>query len=117
MSDIQQTVALVVEDHRIDVEKSLADLLMAPPVKLTIDGRQLEVPATTLAPDPATNKPVARPTTIYDASQKLGLKIPILCHQQHMNPVAVCRFCVVELGYSDDKDPNKVNWQPRLAPS
>ena len=29
---------------------------------------------------------------------KLGIKIPILCHREHMNPVAVCRFCAVDVG-------------------
>src|SRR5215510_14152116 len=98
MSDIQETVSLIIEDHRIDVEKPLADLLKAPPVRLNIDGKDVEVPATSLAVDPATNKPFARPTTIYDTALKLGIKIPILCHREHMTPVAVCRFCVVDTG-------------------
>src|SRR5436190_18586041 len=77
MSDIQQTVSMIIEDHHIEVEKSLADLLKTPPVRLTIDGKDVEVPATSLAEDPATKKPFARPTTIYDAALKLGIKIPI----------------------------------------
>lgn len=36
-------------------------------------------------------------TSIYDAAQKNDVYIPILCHQQHMTPVAVCRVCTVEI--------------------
>ena len=52
-------------------------------VKVSIDGREVEVPSG---------------TTIYDAAQKLGIKIPVLCHREHMNPVAVCRVCAVDVG-------------------
>ncbi|HEX8200359.1 MAG TPA: cyclic nucleotide-binding domain-containing protein [Isosphaeraceae bacterium] len=54
----------------------------APMVTLTIDGRTVQVP---------------RGTTIYDAAAQLDIAIPILCHREHMNPVAVCRACVVEV--------------------
>src|SRR5258708_2958319 len=54
-----------------------------PVVKVTIDGHEVEVPSG---------------TTIYDAAQKIGIKIPILCHREHMNPVAVCRVCAVDAG-------------------
>ncbi|MEI8108128.1 MAG: cyclic nucleotide-binding domain-containing protein [Verrucomicrobiota bacterium] len=45
-------------------------------------------------------------TTIYDAAVQLYVRqpgdeakipIPILCHQPHMTPVAVCRLCVVQI--------------------
>jgi CRP-like cAMP-binding protein/Fe-S-cluster-containing hydrogenase component 2 len=52
------------------------------PVTLTIDGREVQVP---------------QGTTIYDAAAKLDIAIPILCHREHMTPVAVCRACVVEV--------------------
>jgi CRP-like cAMP-binding protein/Fe-S-cluster-containing hydrogenase component 2 len=54
-----------------------------PLVKVTIDGHEVEVPSG---------------TTIYDAAQKIGIKIPILCHREHMTPVAVCRVCAVDAG-------------------
>lgn len=57
--------------------------MTASSVKLTIDGREVEVPAG---------------TTIYDAAARLGIKIPILCHREHLRPVAVCRACVVDVG-------------------
>ncbi|RUL88392.1 cyclic nucleotide-binding domain-containing protein [Tautonia sociabilis] len=61
----------------------------APPVSLTIDGRKVSVPAG---------------TTIYDAATRAFVKqagdrnpIPILCHREHMTPVAVCRVCTVDV--------------------
>jgi CRP-like cAMP-binding protein/Fe-S-cluster-containing hydrogenase component 2 len=73
-------------------------------VTLTIDGQEIAVPATKQAYDPLYKKKVEIPTTIYDAAQALADQtkgqnpIPILCHREHINPVAVCRMCVVEVG-------------------
>src|SRR5271165_6458765 len=73
-------------------------------VQLTIDGQVVSVPPTQTAYDPQFKKHVEIPTTIYDAAQALAQKsagknpIPILCHREHVNPVAVCRVCVVETG-------------------
>ena len=55
----------------------------APEIQLTIDGRQISVPAG---------------TTIFDAARINGIPIPTLCHQQNENPVGVCRVCVVDVG-------------------
>jgi CRP-like cAMP-binding protein/Fe-S-cluster-containing dehydrogenase component len=98
MSTTENIASLVLEDHVVEVEQEVAALLSRPPVKLTIDGREVEVPPATLGRDPNTGREYARPTTIYDAAQKLGIDIPILCHREHMTPVAVCRFCVVDTG-------------------
>src|SRR3954468_22617765 len=92
----QNVFAAIVDEHYIE-EQKLAQLLQAPPAKLKIDGKEITIKRTSYATDPATGKPFARPTTIYDAAKELGLDIPILCHREHMTPVAVCRFCVVEL--------------------
>ncbi|MBI4470719.1 MAG: cyclic nucleotide-binding domain-containing protein [Acidobacteria bacterium] len=53
-----------------------------PAVHLTIDGRATTVPAG---------------TTVFDAARTLGIPIPTLCHQSNMEPVGVCRECVVEI--------------------
>ena len=80
-------------------------------VTIKIDGRDVTVPKAVPAPMPkapssatATGSPTPRATTIYDAASELFVKsmgdrnpIPILCHQEHMNPVAVCRVCTVEI--------------------
>jgi CRP-like cAMP-binding protein/Fe-S-cluster-containing dehydrogenase component/ferredoxin len=55
----------------------------APEIQLTIDGKQVSVPAG---------------TTIFDAARINGIPIPTLCHQQNENPVGVCRVCVVDVG-------------------
>src|ERR1017187_2625965 len=54
-----------------------------PDVTLTIDQREVIVPAG---------------TTIFDAARMSGISIPTLCHQQNETPVGVCRVCVVDIG-------------------
>jgi Fe-S-cluster-containing dehydrogenase component/CRP-like cAMP-binding protein len=52
--------------------------------------------------------PKLRKTTIYDAAselvrrgewtkEELDRRIPVLCHREHLNPVAVCRMCSVHV--------------------
>ena len=53
------------------------------PVTLTIDDRAVTVP---------------RGTTIWQAARELGIDIPVLCHYPRMEPVGVCRMCVVDIG-------------------
>ena len=52
-------------------------------VTLTVDGCQITVP---------------QGTTIYDAARRLGIDIPVLCHDDRYDPVGVCRMCVVDTG-------------------
>jgi formate dehydrogenase major subunit len=52
-------------------------------VTLTIDGRPVTVPDG---------------TTIYDAAARAGVDIPVLCHSDRLDPVGVCRMCVVDVG-------------------
>src|SRR5208337_5115536 len=54
-----------------------------PDVTLTIDQREVVVPAG---------------TTVFDAARLSGIVIPTLCHQQNETPVGVCRLCVVDAG-------------------
>jgi len=54
-----------------------------PDVTLTIDGQQVTVPAG---------------TTIWEAARDAGIDIPVLCHSDGMDPVGVCRMCVVDVG-------------------
>ena len=53
-------------------------------ITLTIDGRDVTVPAG---------------TTIFQAARKLGIEIPHLCHDPSLNlpPSSSCRLCVVEI--------------------
>ena len=55
----------------------------APPaISLTIDGREVSVPAG---------------STILDACRALGTDVPTLCYLENLTPVNVCRVCVVEV--------------------
>lgn len=52
-------------------------------VSLTIDGRAVTVPAGTL---------------IVDAAKKAGVDIPVFCYHPKLDPVGMCRQCLVEIG-------------------
>ena len=51
-------------------------------IRLTVDGRTVEVPAG---------------STILDAVNAAGAHVPTLCHLKGNSPVASCRVCVVEV--------------------
>ncbi|HEX4698188.1 MAG TPA: formate dehydrogenase subunit alpha [Actinomycetes bacterium] len=52
-------------------------------VAVAIDGQAVSVPAG---------------TTIWTAARDAGIDIPVLCHDERMDPVGVCRMCVVDVG-------------------
>ncbi len=82
-------------------------------VTLEIDGQSVTVPLAEPLKDANGNtvqdlegRTTPRYTTIYDAAVRLyvheagdeaKIPIPTLCHLPHMNPVAVCRLCVVQI--------------------
>ena len=51
-------------------------------VAVTIDGKAVRVP---------------EGSTLLDACRRLGIDTPTLCYLENLNPVNVCRVCVVEL--------------------
>ena len=51
-------------------------------VTLTINGQTVQVPAG---------------TTILEAAEKAGIKIPTLCYLKDINKIAACRMCVPEV--------------------
>ncbi|MEJ2201646.1 MAG: 2Fe-2S iron-sulfur cluster-binding protein, partial [Desulfuromonadaceae bacterium] len=51
-------------------------------VTLTIDGKTARVPAG---------------TTILEAAQQVGIRIPTLCWLQKVSPTGACRICVVDI--------------------
>ncbi|HUB26253.1 MAG TPA: cyclic nucleotide-binding domain-containing protein [Tepidisphaeraceae bacterium] len=51
-------------------------------VTLQIDGQTVTVP---------------EKTTVWEAARRAGVVIPALCHKEDLNPVAVCRVCVVDV--------------------
>jgi len=52
-------------------------------VTLTIDGKQVTVPEGTF---------------VVDAAKKIGIDIPVFCYHPKMEPVGMCRMCLVEIG-------------------
>ena len=51
-------------------------------VKLNIDGNEIEV---------------SKGTTVYTATQKLGIDVPIFCYMDRMPPFGACRVCLVDV--------------------
>jgi NADH-quinone oxidoreductase subunit G len=56
---------------------------MAKEISLTIDGQSVSVPEGTL---------------IVDAAKKIGIDIPVFCYHPKMEPVGMCRMCLVDIG-------------------
>jgi NADH-quinone oxidoreductase subunit G len=56
---------------------------MAKMVSLTIDGLPVTVPAGML---------------VVDAAKQIGIDIPVFCYHPKMEPVGMCRQCLVEIG-------------------
>jgi CRP-like cAMP-binding protein/Fe-S-cluster-containing hydrogenase component 2 len=96
-------------------------------VTLSIDGRTITVKKAVPATDSqgillkdASGRAIPRATTIYDAATVLfkdtpaGNPIPILCHREYMDPVAVCRLCVVEIA---KEKRGKVQRERKLLPA
>ncbi len=52
-------------------------------VTLTINGKQATVPDG---------------TTVVDAAKSVGIDIPVFCHHPKLEPVGMCRMCLVEIG-------------------
>ena len=55
---------------------------MPDPVRLTIDGREIEAPAGTL---------------VIDAAKRAGIEIPAFCYYEGLSLQAACRMCLVEV--------------------
>ncbi len=56
---------------------------MTKQVSLTIDGKQVTVPERTY---------------VADAAKMAGIDIPVFCHHPKLEPVGMCRMCLVEIG-------------------
>jgi len=83
---------------------------MTKQVTLTIDGKQVTVSDGML---------------VVDAAKVAGIDIPVFCYHPKMEPVGMCRQCMVEIGRPmidratgkailDDKDESKVQFMPKL---
>jgi NADH-quinone oxidoreductase subunit G len=56
---------------------------MSEQVTLTIDGKQITAP---------------EGTGLVDAAKMAGIDIPVFCHHPKLEPVGMCRMCLVEIG-------------------
>ena len=56
---------------------------MTKQVTLTIDGKQVSAP---------------EGTGLVDAAKMAGIDIPVFCHHPKLEPVGMCRMCLVEIG-------------------
>src|SRR6266498_19138 len=56
---------------------------MSKQVRLTIDEKQVTVP---------------EGTVVADAAKMAGIDIPVFCHHPKLEPVGMCRMCLVEIG-------------------
>ena len=79
-------------------------------VTLTIDNKQVTVPAGTL---------------VVDAAKRAGIAIPVFCYHPKMEPAGMCRMCLVEIGRPmmdratnkpvlDEKGEPKIQFMPKL---
>ena len=79
-------------------------------VNLTIDGKTVSVPPGTL---------------IVDAAKKVGVDVPVFCYHPKMEPVGMCRMCLVEIGrplidratgqpFLEDDGSPKIQFGPKL---
>ena len=109
----------LIGDQMVTLGRSFDQLFSDKPVKLTIDGQEIEINRIIRGYDAMDRRVPARRTTVYDAVNALYLKsqgaqtgaapeaganapgtmrpVPVLCHREHMRPAAVCRVCMVEL--------------------
>jgi NADH-quinone oxidoreductase subunit G len=78
-------------------------------VTLTIDGIQVTVP---------------EGTGVVDAAKMAGIDIPVFCHHPKLEPVGMCRMCLVEIGrpvrdratgqFVMDNGQPKIQYMPKL---
>ena len=84
--------------------------MMSDLISINIDNQEIEVPKGTL---------------VVDAAKHLGNDIPVFCYHPKMDPVGMCRMCLVEVGQLnrdldtddvvlDETGEMRINWMPQL---
>jgi NADH-quinone oxidoreductase subunit G len=73
--------------------------MTSPKVRLTIDGQPIEVPAGTL---------------LVEAAKQAGRNVPVFCYHPKLDPVGMCRVCLVEIGRPQR---DRATGQPVLDPN
>jgi NADH-quinone oxidoreductase subunit G len=79
-------------------------------IAISVDGRQVEVAAR---------------LNVVDALARVGVSIPVFCHHPRLEPVGMCRMCLVEIGTPerdrasgattrDEQGQPVIRWMPKL---
>ncbi len=80
-------------------------------ITLNINGQEIEVPPNVL---------------LVEAAKVADIEIPVFCYHPKLEPVGMCRMCLVEVGSNRDRRGNlvqdedgneKVSWFPKLMPA
>ena len=80
-------------------------------ITLNLNGQEIEVPPNVL---------------LVEAAKVADIEIPVFCYHPKLEPVGMCRMCLVEVGSNRDRRGNlvldedgneKVNWFPKLMPA
>ncbi len=95
---------MTIGDELVSAGRTFDELMKKGQAEVTVDGKKVMMPLVKTGYDAAGKVVPVRKNTVYDAANKLYLEqmqqpnpIPLLCHREHMNPVAVCRVCMVEV--------------------
>src|SRR5574340_530877 len=104
LKDFLRTSKHVMCDAQDTFARHASRRLMAKQVTLTIDGKQVTVSEGML---------------VVDAAKIAGIDIPVFCYHPKMEPVGMCRQCLVEIGRPMiDRNTGEAlldeNGQPRL---
>src|SRR5436189_3455805 len=85
-------------------------LVMADPIKLTIDGKEVAAP---------------KGMNLIEAAKRVGIEVPHYCYHPKLAVVGNCRMCLVDVGtpkLDKDKKPEigpdgkpVIQFQPKLA--
>ena len=113
------------EDDRLIVREKASREKFKDEIEIVIDGQKVKIPRCVPATDFLGNEmkeadglPKPRNSTIYDAARKLvaegvweedelARRIPVLCHREHLHPIAVCRMCSVHVSKKRRRDGNR----------
>jgi Fe-S-cluster-containing hydrogenase component 2/CRP-like cAMP-binding protein len=122
------------EDDRLIVREKASREKFKDEIEIVIDGQKVKIPRCVPATDFLGNEmkeadglPKPRNSTIYDAARKLvadgvwqedelAKRIPVLCHREHLHPIAVCRMCSVHVSKKRRRD-GKIMPSPKLVPA
>jgi CRP-like cAMP-binding protein/formate hydrogenlyase subunit 6/NADH:ubiquinone oxidoreductase subunit I len=101
---VEAEYELQIDDTIVTAGRTFDELARKGPIELTIDGQKVSLPLVKTGVDASGKVVTLRRNTVYDAANKLYVEqlnkrnpIPVLCHREHMTPVAVCRVCMVDV--------------------